>query len=64
MTLLHTLPSDHPLRNSALGEIGAETANTQADTMAWKPIEKHWAIARKTFNELSGGWIEFQQFRA
>ena len=52
--LLGNLPVDHPLRNAPLASIGAETKWLHGKQ--WKPVERHWKIAMKCFNDLSDAW--------
>jgi hypothetical protein len=63
--LLSTLPSDHPLRNTPLGQIGAEYqwVNTKLPEQ-WHRVTKGATIARNTFNELAANWTESYRWRA
>ena len=61
MTLLHTLPPDHPLRNTPLGEIRAEVRNLQSDK--WRKVLL-MRISQFDFNHLRGGWLSANEFRA
>lgn len=60
-TLLHTLPVEHPLRTTPMGEIGAQVRNLQQS--AWRDLAT-WYIARVTFNQLGTAWTETNEFRA
>lgn len=61
MALLHELPADHPLRNTPLGEIGAEVRNLQSTL--WRDL-KTWYIGRCTYNQLGDSWTSTNEFRA
>lgn len=62
MTDLATLPREHPLRNTALADIGAEY-RSRSGVGGWKCVTHHYAIARKTFNELGPAWTETSEWR-
>lgn len=62
MTDLATLPREHPLRNTALADIGAEY-RSRAGVGGWKTVTPHYAIARKTYNELGPAWTETSEWR-
>jgi hypothetical protein len=57
---LKSLPSEHPLRNTPLGEIRAEIRNIWQTR--WRSIQ-NWKIAKNTFNELGSVWTECSQWR-
>lgn len=60
MILLHTLPPGHPLRLRPL--LGAKIRNLQSK--AWRTIEPSWGIAQKCYDDLSGPWLEYNEFQA
>jgi hypothetical protein len=57
---LKQLPTEHPLRNTPLGEIQAECRNILHTR--WRPVAT-WRIARATFNELDPVWLECDDWR-
>lgn len=59
--ILHLLPSEHPLRNKPLGEIGAECRN--CESTVWRSVAT-WHISKFTFNQLSIAWTHTNEFRA
>lgn len=60
--LLADLPFDHPLRNKPLIEIGAQYLIR--DSKIWATVTPPYGIAKKTYNELSPVWTEYDQWRA
>lgn len=62
MTILHELPTDHPLRNTPLAELGAEYQITTKGQM-WHTVRPAYGIARNTYNELGAVWIENHVWR-
>lgn len=52
---LKKLPSDHPLRNTPLIEIGAQYK--RPDSKVWQEVTPPYGIAKKTFNSLTGTWL-------
>lgn len=61
MTLLATLPVNHPLRNKPLIEIGAQYK--RYDSKLWNDVTPPYGIANKTYNQLSNVWTEFDEWR-
>lgn len=61
-TFLGDLPFSHPLRNSALIDIGAETQYKAGG--AWRPVKSSWSIARESFNDLCDCWTLWHHWRA
>ena len=57
---LKELPTEHPLRNTPLGEIKAEIRNIWQTR--WRSIVS-LKIAKATFNELEPVWTENAQWR-
>lgn len=60
--MLAELPADHPLRSMPLVEAAAEVRNRGSVT--WRPIQPGWLIAKASFNQLSGTWLENNEWRA
>lgn len=54
MTKLHTLPDDHPLRNTPLSSI--ESVRMVCRHTGSKRDPRTWKIGRETFNELGDTW--------
>lgn len=57
--LLRTLPEDHPLRNKALIEVGAEYK--RYDSKLWQAVTPPYGIAKKTYNDLDSVWTEWDE---
>ena len=57
---LHTLPEDHPLRNTPLAGFRSRTyeyrGKGEYDWSLWKVVGDAWPIAKKTYNELGEVW--------
>lgn len=51
---------EHPYRNTPLGEVRAEVRNIL--NKGWKHVG-NYRIARNTYNELRGTWIECNEWR-
>ena len=62
MILLATLPSDHPLRNKPLIEIGAQYK--RYDSKVWQDVTPPYGIAKKCYNDLASVWTEFDEWRS
>lgn len=62
MTNLADLPMDHPLRNTALADIRAEY-RSKSGIGGWKQVTPKYAIARKTYNDLSPAWTDTSDWR-
>lgn len=59
-----TRTKDHALRNTKLGEIGAETQIKRRPNDEWTSL-KTWTIRDATYNELAPDvWIKHRNFRA
>jgi len=56
MTELHTLPTNHILRNTPLIAIKASYKHTS--DKVFREIYPNFGIAKKTFNELSSVWTD------
>lgn len=62
MVELDLLPEEHQLRNTPLGEIGAEYRNVRSNN--WLKVEPGRALGLRTFNTLEGGdWTNFCKWR-
>lgn len=59
---LETLPKDHPLRNAALIDIGAEYKSPTAKD--WRAVLPSFRIARYCFNDLGPAWVNHSTWRA
>lgn len=59
--MLSDLPHGHALRVAPLASIGAECRNKHS--AQWREVRR-WAIGAATFDELSGCWIECNEFRS
>jgi hypothetical protein len=59
---LAALPPTDPLRNKPLLEIQAEYRDH--GSKVWKKIERNFAIARTTFNNLGTAWLNSSDWRA
>jgi hypothetical protein len=60
---LDRLPEDHPMRNTPLGEIGAEYRGVRGPY--WLPVEPGRGLGLRTFNTLEDGpWVTFCKWRA
>lgn len=57
--LLHTLPSDHPLRNTPLRELDVSVRHVN---LKQSRDPRTWKIRDNTFNELGSNWMEFFEF--
>jgi hypothetical protein len=57
---LSTLPHEHPLRNMKLCLFAEYRPK---DKKTWTHITPSWGIARATYNQLSGPWLEYDVFR-
>lgn len=57
------LPESHKLRTTPLADLNAELRNNAALAEAWRPVELHWDIARKTYNELPLSWQKYAEWR-
>jgi hypothetical protein len=57
---LSELPYRHELRNLPLSDIGAECRNLNQTN--WRPV-KSWSIGREAYNNLSGTWLDNNEFR-
>ena len=62
MSLLATLPVNHPLRNKPLIEIGAQYK--RYDSKIWQDVTPPYGIAKKCYNDLASVWTEFDEWRA
>lgn len=62
MTNLADLPMDNPLRNTALADIRAEY-RSKSGIGGWKQVTPKYAIARKTYNDLSPAWTDTSEWR-
>lgn len=60
---LPALPISHPLRNKPLAEIGAQYSNIHG-AGKWTTVTAGFGIAKATFNDLTGTWIENNLWRA
>ena len=58
---LSELPSDHPLRNTPLGQIQAECRNIHQKR--WTPVREWKHIKNATYNQLGASWIELYEWR-
>jgi hypothetical protein len=58
---LAKLAADHPLRNTALADIGAEYRPAHG---RWLRVDAAYGIARSTYNELAAGWRDRTDWRA
>lgn len=54
MILLVDLPSDHPLRNTPLIQIGAKFKYKELKN--WKSVTPNMNISKNTYNELGTVW--------
>lgn len=61
---LATLPVDHPLRTQPLAAIGAQYRNVHAAGQVWHEVQPHAGIAKVSFNDLRGTWLENNVWRA
>ena len=60
--LLNELPSEHPLRNTPLIEIGAEYQIK--DSKVWAKVTPPYGLAKKTFNQLGDVWTKHDKWKA
>lgn len=58
---LSELPTDHPLRNRPLGEIGAQVRYIHQTE--WQSVEE-WNIRTKSYNQLGAIGKNWHEFRA
>jgi hypothetical protein len=63
MPYLHELPYDHKLRNTPLGEIGAEYQHKFIKPSAWRKAEAQGGIKNKTYNQLGDTWTKWDLWR-
>lgn len=62
--VLSELPREHLLRNTPLAALGAEYRNLRAGVSSpWKRVGEAYGIAKAAFNDLSGSWIENNEWR-
>ena len=63
--VLNTLPEDHPLRNTPLGELDAEYRwYKAADTAQWRTVRVGAPkLIPHTFNELGTAWTTWDIWR-
>jgi hypothetical protein len=59
---LSLLPTDHPLRNKPLIEIGAYYKAPHEKT--WREVFPSFNIAKKTYNNLGLSWTANEIFKA
>ncbi len=52
---LLSIPPEHPLRNTPLASLRAETRMPPG---GWRTIEPNWGIANNTLNELGKIWFD------
>lgn len=63
-TMLASLPTDHPLRNTPLVSIRAQSRWKQSTRESdWKSIRPSWGIAKCTYNQLGPSWTDSDDFR-
>jgi len=62
MIILKNLPTEHPLRNAPLIQIGAKYKADDAKT--WCEVTSKYGIARNTYNQLGTVWTNNQTFIA
>jgi hypothetical protein len=60
--MLADLPVEHPLRNTALVEIGARYKHHSAKL--WSEVKPSFGIADKTFNMLGPAWTQYDDWQA
>jgi hypothetical protein len=60
---LADLPTDHPLRNTSLGEIGAEYQHKTVRPSAWRKAADQGGIKNATFNQLGETWTRWDLWR-
>lgn len=62
--MLADLPLQHALRAQPLAAIGAEYRNVHAAGSVWHAVQPHAGIAKASYNDLRGTWLENNVWRA
>lgn len=64
MQILNTLPEDHPLRNTPLGELNAEYQWVHGNPKLWRTVRVGAPkLVPFTFNQLGEAWTKWDTWR-